>query len=100
MLRQLHITKLRPGPSGSAAPVVPNAANCDPAQANPYPDWPDVLTSRPKAPASLARLADGKSIRFLNVNDKLADARGTLLEGMTVDGLHPSLKGYRSGPTA
>jgi (4-O-methyl)-D-glucuronate---lignin esterase len=45
--------------------------------------------------ARLAKLADGKAIRFLDVNGKLADAKGTLFEGMTVDGLHPTLKGYQ-----
>src|SRR5262245_25699698 len=44
MLRQLGIAKLRPGPDGRAAAGAPNAANYDPARANPYPDWPDVLT--------------------------------------------------------
>jgi lysophospholipase L1-like esterase len=44
MMRQLGITKMRPGPSGRAAAGEPNAANYDPAKANPYPDWPDVLT--------------------------------------------------------
>jgi lysophospholipase L1-like esterase len=44
--------------------------------------------------ANLAKLADGKSVRFLDVNPRLADAQGVLFEGMTVDGLHPSLKGY------
>jgi lysophospholipase L1-like esterase len=43
MLRQLSITKLRPGPSGRAVAGDPSAANYDPAKANPYPDWPDVL---------------------------------------------------------
>ena len=28
------------------------------------------------------------------MNARLADANGVLFEGMTVDGLHPSLKGY------
>ena len=45
--------------------------------------------------ANLAKLADGKTIRFLNVNDKLADAKGKLVEGMMVDDLHPILKGYQ-----
>jgi lysophospholipase L1-like esterase len=45
--------------------------------------------------ANLAAMANGKSIRFLNVNDKLADANGKLLEGMMPDQLHPSLKGYQ-----
>jgi lysophospholipase L1-like esterase len=44
--------------------------------------------------ANLAKMADGKSVRFLDVSRELADTRGVLLEGMTVDGLHPSLKGY------
>ena len=39
-------------------------------------------------------MADGKSIRYLDVNARLADATGTLFEGMTVDKLHPSSKGY------
>src|SRR5712692_3243036 len=42
MLKQLRITRLRPGPSGRAAD--PNAANYDPTKADPYPDWPDALT--------------------------------------------------------
>ena len=44
MMKQLGITKLRPGPSGSTAPGTPNMANYDPTKANPFPDWPDVLT--------------------------------------------------------
>jgi lysophospholipase L1-like esterase len=45
----------------------------------------------------LARFADGKKIRFLNVNDKLADADGRLFDGMmnAGDKLHPTLKGYQ-----
>jgi hypothetical protein len=44
MKDQLGIRTLRPGPSGNAAPGAPNAANYDPAKANPYPDLPDPLT--------------------------------------------------------
>lgn len=44
--------------------------------------------------ANLAKLADGKSVRFLDVNAKLADAKGLLFRRVMVDGLHPSLKGY------
>jgi lysophospholipase L1-like esterase len=43
---------------------------------------------------NLSRLADGRKIRYLNINDRLADGGGRLFAGMTVDGLHPSLKGY------
>lgn len=44
----------------------------------------------------LAHLADGKRVRFLNVNDRLADPSGRLLEGMmNPDQLHPAMKGYQ-----
>jgi lysophospholipase L1-like esterase len=45
--------------------------------------------------ANIARMADGRSIRYVNVNDKLADKDGRLYDGMSVDGLHPTLKGYQ-----
>ncbi|MEP7354375.1 MAG: GDSL-type esterase/lipase family protein [Acidobacteriota bacterium] len=45
---------------------------------------------------NLEAFADGKSIRYLNVNNKLADAAGKLQEGMmNADKLHPALKGYQ-----
>jgi len=44
---------------------------------------------------NLARFADGKKIRYLNINEKLADKDGRLLDGMTADKLHPTLKGYQ-----
>jgi lysophospholipase L1-like esterase len=44
----------------------------------------------------IARFADGKRIRYLNINDKLADKDGKLFEGMTVrDGLHLDVKAYQ-----
>jgi len=44
----------------------------------------------------IAKFADGKKIKFLNINDKLADSEGKLFEGMTnKDGLHLDLKGYQ-----
>ncbi|GAB4021064.1 hypothetical protein GCM10028773_28430 [Spirosoma koreense] len=42
MMDQLHITSLRPGPSGD--PKAPNFANVDEAQATPYTSLPDPLT--------------------------------------------------------
>ena len=44
----------------------------------------------------LARLADGKRVRFLNINDRLADSNGMLVEGVldARDKLHPTLEGY------
>src|SRR5712692_6103066 len=44
---------------------------------------------------NIAKFADGKTVRFLNINHKLADKDGALFDGVTVDKLHPSLKGYQ-----
>lgn len=46
---------------------------------------------------NVARLADGKKVRYLNVNDKLSDKDGRLLDGMmnASDKLHPTVKGYQ-----
>ena len=44
---------------------------------------------------NLAKMADGKKIRYLNVNDKLADKNGKLFEGISKDKLHPTVKGYQ-----
>jgi lysophospholipase L1-like esterase len=43
----------------------------------------------------IARLADGRQVRYLNINESLLDEKGTLREGMMGDGLHPALPGYR-----
>jgi lysophospholipase L1-like esterase len=43
----------------------------------------------------IARFADGKNVRFLNVNRKLADEDGKLYDGMMGDKLHPTVKGYQ-----
>ena len=45
--------------------------------------------------ARIAAFADGKTIRFLNINDKLADTDGRLFEGVMRDRLHPSVAGYQ-----
>jgi len=44
MMRQLGIRKLRPGPSANEKD--PNHANYDEALANPFPDLPDLLTTK------------------------------------------------------
>lgn len=45
--------------------------------------------------ADLAKLADGRAVRFLSINDRLAAPDGTLREGVTVDKLHLSSEGYQ-----
>ncbi len=48
MMARLGITKLRPGLSGRTD--APNAANYDPAKANPYPDLPPLLVAKDGTP--------------------------------------------------
>lgn len=60
----------------------------------PRNDNPAVMPGLNAINVQLVRLADGKGLRFLNLNDHLADADGTLREGMMGDKLHPALKGY------
>jgi lysophospholipase L1-like esterase len=43
----------------------------------------------------IARFADGKKVRYLNINSQLADHDGVLRPGMSPDGLHLSVKGYQ-----
>ncbi len=45
--------------------------------------------------AALSHFADGRTIRYININDKLADRGGTLFDGMMGDELHPTVKGYQ-----
>ena len=54
-----------------------------------------VMSTIHRINQNLASLADGKKIRFLNINDKLADSGGKLFDGMMNDRLHPTLKGYQ-----
>jgi len=44
---------------------------------------------------NLAKLADGRSVRYLDVNGQLADESGRLRDGMMHDGLHPTVRGYQ-----
>jgi lysophospholipase L1-like esterase len=61
----------------------------------PRNDNPAVLPEIRRINDGLAKVADGKAIFYININDKLADATGKLFDGMTVDGLHPTVKGYQ-----
>jgi lysophospholipase L1-like esterase len=45
---------------------------------------------------NIARFADGKRIKYLNINDRLADKDGKLFDGMANrDGLHLDIEGYQ-----
>ena len=45
---------------------------------------------------NMVRLSDGKKVRYLNINDQLADKEGRLFPGMVnADKLHPTLKAYQ-----
>jgi lysophospholipase L1-like esterase len=45
---------------------------------------------------NLSKIADGGKVRYLNINDKLADRDGRLFDGMmnAGDKLHPTVKAY------
>jgi lysophospholipase L1-like esterase len=43
----------------------------------------------------VAALADGRSIRYIDLNSRLVEKGGGLIDGMTVDGLHLSAAGYQ-----
>jgi len=55
MMEQLGIKALRPGPNGNEK--APDHANFDEDKANPYPNWPDVLTLK-----SGKKVASAKSL--------------------------------------
>ena len=62
----------------------------------PRHDKPGAMSIINDVNSQIAKFADGKQIRFLNINDKLADKDGRLFEGVhNGDGLHLDLKGYQ-----
>jgi lysophospholipase L1-like esterase len=54
-----------------------------------------VLPEIDRINKAIAEFADGRRVRYLNINDKLADRDGILFEGMSRDKLHPTVKGYQ-----
>jgi lysophospholipase L1-like esterase len=63
----------------------------------PRNDNMDVIPVIDRINANLAHIADGRKIRYLNINDQLAAADGTLREGImnAGDKLHPTVRGYQ-----
>jgi (4-O-methyl)-D-glucuronate---lignin esterase len=55
-----------------------------------------VMSTINKINQNISKFADGRKVRFLNINDKLADKNGKLFDGiMNPDQLHPAIKGYQ-----
>jgi len=42
----------------------------------------------------IQKLADGQTVRWLDINDKLVESDGTISKDMMPDFLHPTEKGY------
>jgi lysophospholipase L1-like esterase len=61
----------------------------------PRNDNPAVLPEIRRINDGLFKLADGQNIFYLSINDTLASAEGTLFDGMTIDKLHLTAKGYQ-----
>jgi lysophospholipase L1-like esterase len=61
----------------------------------PRNDRPGAMATINRINERIAGFADGKQVRYLNINDKLATADGVFREGMSRDGLHLSVKGYQ-----
>jgi lysophospholipase L1-like esterase len=61
----------------------------------PRNDDPAVLPEIARINREIATFADGTRVRYLDVNDKLADSGGKLLKEMSNDGLHPTVKAYQ-----
>lgn len=57
---------------------------------------PEIWQNIEKVNEQIAKFADDKTIKFLNLNDKMADKDGKLFQGiMGADNLHPAEKGYQ-----
>src|SRR5262245_29115102 len=55
-----------------------------------------VMSTINKINSHISRFADGRKIRYLNINAKLADSDGKLFDGMmNQDTLHPAIQGYQ-----
>jgi lysophospholipase L1-like esterase len=62
----------------------------------PRNDNPAVMPVIDLVNANLAKMSDGRRVRYLSINDRLADANGKLFDGMMNDDkLHPALKAYQ-----
>lgn len=61
----------------------------------PRVDKPGAMKVIDAVNALIAKLDDGRQVRYLNVNAGFLDGEGKLLPGLTIDGLHLSARGYQ-----
>lgn len=54
-----------------------------------------VVPSINRINEKISQFADGKRVRYININDKFADKNGVLYKGLTMDNLHPTVAGYQ-----
>jgi lysophospholipase L1-like esterase len=60
----------------------------------PRNDLPGAVVTINHINERIAQFADGKQVRYLNINSGLATADGVFREKMSLDGLHLSIRGY------
>ncbi len=56
---------------------------------------PQIMATIDKINDRIEKLANGSTIRYVNINGQLTDEHGKLLPGVTEDGLHLSILGYQ-----
>jgi lysophospholipase L1-like esterase/dienelactone hydrolase len=61
----------------------------------PRDDNPAVMPVIRAANREIARLANGRAVRYINIEEQLADAEGNLRPGMANDGLHLTPRAYQ-----
>jgi lysophospholipase L1-like esterase len=61
----------------------------------PRTDNPAVMPVIDRINERIAKFADGKRVRYVNINARLTDREGRFLEGMSADGLHLDARGYQ-----
>ena len=62
----------------------------------PRNDNMEVMPEIDRINSNLEKMADGRKIRYLNINGELAASDGKLYEGMmNADKLHPAIRGYQ-----
>ena len=64
-------------------------------RADSLPTAPAINAEIARINAGLAAMADGRTIRYVNVNDRLTHADGRLRTELFMDALHPNVQGYQ-----